>query len=178
MEPIWEGGASGQYRMLPKRKQWPNLVLEGVVALKETAFFDWFDSVKVGKIGKARADGLITLMSGDLPAPIATWTFTGAFPVKYTGPKLDTHNSLLAFEIDRADPQGHRADVLTWTIHDGSSTRREDWPTRSSPAPAGSRTSSPARVANCWMRANASPARPPPTPRPWPVRPPVTPRAW
>lgn len=98
MEPIWEGGASGQYRMLPKRKQWPNLVLEGVVALKETAFFDWFDSVKVGKIGKARADGLITLMSGDLPAPIATWTFTGAFPVKYSGPKLDTRNSLLAFE--------------------------------------------------------------------------------
>jgi phage tail-like protein len=98
MEPIWEGGASGQYRMLPKKKQWPNLVLQGVVALKETAFFDWFDSVKIGKIKQARADGLISLMSGDLPVPVATWSFTGAFPVKYVGPTLDKHNSLLAFE--------------------------------------------------------------------------------
>lgn len=97
-EPIWEGGASGQYRMLPKKKQWPNLILQGVVALKETAFFDWFDSVTIGKVGEARADGLISLMSGDLPAPVATWTFTGAFPLKYTGPTLDTHSSLLAFE--------------------------------------------------------------------------------
>ena len=33
-----------------EKKQWPNLVLQGVVALEETAFFDWFDSVKIGKI--------------------------------------------------------------------------------------------------------------------------------
>jgi phage tail-like protein len=96
--PIWEGGASGQYRMLPGRKSWPNLVLQGVVALKETAFFDWFDSVKIGKIGQARSDGMITLMNGESPSPVATWTFTGAFPVKYNGPLLDTHSTLLAFE--------------------------------------------------------------------------------
>jgi len=97
-DELWEGGASGQYLKLPSKKFWPNLVLEGVVALKETAFFDWFDSVTLGKIGEARADGLISLMSGDLPAPVATWTFTGAFPVKYSGPNLDTHSTLIALE--------------------------------------------------------------------------------
>jgi phage tail-like protein len=105
-QPIWEGGASGQYRMLPGRKSWQNLVLQGVVAIAQTAFFDWFDSVKIGKIGKARANGLIALRNGDNPAPIATWTFTGAFPVKYTGPTLDTHSSLLAFETIELTHQG------------------------------------------------------------------------
>ena len=45
-------------------------------------------------------------MSGDLPVPVATWTFTGAFPVKYTGPTLDTHSSLLAFETIELTHQG------------------------------------------------------------------------
>lgn len=103
---VWEGGASGQYRMLPGKKSWPNLVLQGVVALKETAFFDWFDTVTIGKVGKARADGLITLMNGESPAPVATWVFTGAFPVKYTGPTLDTHSTLLAFETIELTHQG------------------------------------------------------------------------
>jgi phage tail-like protein len=103
---IWEGGATGQYRMLPGKKSWPNLVLQGVIAIGETAFFAWFDSVKIGKIGKARANGLIALRTGDHPGPIATWTFTGAFPVKYTGPTLDTHSSLLAFETIELTHQG------------------------------------------------------------------------
>jgi phage tail-like protein len=98
-EPIWEGGASGDYRMLPGKKRWPTLVLQGVVALRETFFFDWFDSVTIGSIAKSRADGLIQLKNGDGAMPVATWTFTGAFPIKYTGPTLDTHSALLAFEI-------------------------------------------------------------------------------
>ena len=36
---IWEGGATGQYKMLPGKKSWPNLVLQGVIAIGETAFF-------------------------------------------------------------------------------------------------------------------------------------------
>jgi phage tail-like protein len=103
---IWEGGASGQYRMLPVRKSWQNLVLQGVVAIAQTAFFDWFDSVTIGRIGKARANGLIALRNGDNPSPIATWTFTGAFPVKYTGPTLDRQSSLLAFETIELTHQG------------------------------------------------------------------------
>ncbi len=105
-ETVWEGGASGRYRVLPGKKSWPNLVLQGVVALAQTAFFDWFDVVTIGKIGKARADGLIALRNGDNPSPIATWTFTGAFPVKYTGPTLDRHSSLLAFETIELTHQG------------------------------------------------------------------------
>ncbi len=103
---IWEGGASGQYRMLPGKKSWPNLVLQGVIGLGETAFFAWFDSVKIGKIAKARADGIIALRNGEQPAPVATWTFTGAFPVKYTGPTLDTKSSTMAFETIELTHQG------------------------------------------------------------------------
>jgi phage tail-like protein len=97
-EDVWEGGASGRYHTLPGKKSWPNLVLQGVVALEQTAFFDWYDSVQIGKIAKARADGLITLRNGESEAPVATWTFIGAYPVKYTGPSFDTHSTTIAFE--------------------------------------------------------------------------------
>jgi phage tail-like protein len=105
-QDIWEGGASGQYRTLPGKKHWPNLVLQGVVAQQETSFFDWFDSVQIGTIALSRANGLIKLKQGDGTKPVATWEFVGAFPIKYSGPTLDTHSALLAFETIELTHQG------------------------------------------------------------------------
>jgi len=97
-QDIWEGGASGQYRTLPGKKHWPSLVLQGVVAKNETTFYDWFNKVKIGTIEQARAEGYIDLKHGGDNTPVATWVLHGAFPIKYTGPTLDTHSALLAFE--------------------------------------------------------------------------------
>lgn len=105
-QDVWEGGTFGQYRALPGKKHWPSLVLQGVVTLHETSFFDWFNSVRIGTIGKSRAHGTIALKNGDGAKPVATWTFTGAFPIKYTGPSLDTHSGLIAFETIELTHQG------------------------------------------------------------------------
>jgi phage tail-like protein len=105
-QDIWEGGASGKYRTLPGKKHWPTLILQGVIAQQETSFFDWFEGVTIGSIAKSRADGLIRLKHGDGETPVASWTFTGAFPIKYTGPTLDTHSALLAFETIELTHQG------------------------------------------------------------------------
>ena len=97
-QDIYEGGASGQYKTLPGKTHWPSLVLQGVVAKDDKTFFEWFASVKIGKIGESRAHGTIRLKQGGNNSALATWVFEGAFPIKYTGPSLDTHSTLLAFE--------------------------------------------------------------------------------
>jgi phage tail-like protein len=103
---IYEGGASGKYRTLPGKKHWPTLVLQGVVAQNDKSFFDWFESVTIGSIARARAHGTIRLKNGNGATPVATWTFDGAFPIKYSGPTLDTHSALLAFETIELTHQG------------------------------------------------------------------------
>ena len=108
---IYEGGASGQYRTLPGKKHWPTLVLQGVVAQNDKSFFEWFESVKIGTIGQARAHGTIKLKNGDGAKPVAQWSFKGAFPIKYSGPTLDTHSSLLAFETIELTHQGLTRDT-------------------------------------------------------------------
>ena len=103
---IREASPLGQYRTLPGNKHWPNLVLQGVVAQNDKSFFDWFESVKIGTVGLARAHGTIKLKNGDGEKPVAEWSFTGAFPIKYSGPTLDTHSALLAFETIELTHQG------------------------------------------------------------------------
>lgn len=105
-QDIWEGGASGKYRTLPGKKRWPTLVLQGVVAKNDKSFFEWFEGVTIGSIGLSRAHGTIKLKNGDGATPVATWTFEGAFPIKYSGPTLDTHSALLAFETIELTHQG------------------------------------------------------------------------
>ena len=43
--------------------------------------------------------------------PVATWTFEGAYPIKYTGPTLDTHSALLAFETIELTHKGLKRDT-------------------------------------------------------------------
>jgi phage tail-like protein len=96
---LWEGGSSDQQQVLPGKKRWPNLVLQGAV-VDEKAFFDWFSKVQIGKLKDARAHGTIRLKKGggDSGKVIATWDFVGAFPIKYAGPSFDTHATTIAFE--------------------------------------------------------------------------------
>jgi phage tail-like protein len=97
-QDVWEGGASGEYRTLPGKKHWPNLVLQGVVAKDDKSFFDWFHGVTIGKIKDSRASGHIRLKQGGNNTAVAEWHIKEAFPIKYTGPSLDTNSALLAFE--------------------------------------------------------------------------------
>lgn len=105
-QDVWEGGASGLYHTLPGKKHWPTLVLQGVVAKDDKSFFEWFANVKIGTIGLSRANGHIHLKQGGNNTALASWDFIGAFPIKYTGPSLDTHSTLLAFETIELTHQG------------------------------------------------------------------------
>jgi phage tail-like protein len=90
---IWEG-ANG-YRIIPTKKKWPNLVLKGVIVDK-MRFYEWFESVQIGRIGRARKHLSIRLKQGG--KDVASWDVIEAFPLKYSGPTLDTSSSALAFE--------------------------------------------------------------------------------
>ncbi len=105
-QDISVGGASGQHQTLPGRKHWPSLILQGVVAANDKSFFDWFNGVQIGTIGQSRASGHIRLKHGASKTPVATWDFVGAYPIKYTGPTLDTNSTLLAFETIELTHQG------------------------------------------------------------------------
>jgi phage tail-like protein len=90
---IWEDATS--YRVVPTKKKWSNIVLKGAV-VDEKKFFEWFDKVQLGEVGKNRREVEINLIHAG--KRIARWSATGAFPVKYTGPTFDTNSAAIAFE--------------------------------------------------------------------------------
>jgi phage tail-like protein len=90
---IWED--AGHYRYVPTKMKWTNLVLKGAV-VDQLKFFDWFKKVQIGAINKARQDVVIHVKRAG--KTLGTWTATGAFPVKYTGPTFDVNSTTIAFE--------------------------------------------------------------------------------
>jgi phage tail-like protein len=101
---VWEGASS--YRVVPTKKKWSNIVLKGVIVDK-MAFYKWFDSVEIGKIKDARKHLSIKLKRAG--KEIASWDVMEAFPMKYSGPALDTSSQALAFETIEITHRGiHR----------------------------------------------------------------------
>lgn len=61
----------------------------------DKTFYEWIDTVRKGEVKSYRADGAIVLYSPDGNTDIARWTFTNAFPSKW---------SLTDPTADKADP--------------------------------------------------------------------------
>ncbi len=101
VEELAEGGQNQYTHKLPGRMKWPNLVLKRGITNTDN-LFQWFaQSSGDGFAGAGnkieRYSGAVTLMDA-AGKPVRTWEFAGAYPVKWTGPKLAASTRDLAVE--------------------------------------------------------------------------------
>jgi phage tail-like protein len=98
-----EGGQSAFVHKLRGRAKHPNLVLKrGVTHQKNLS--DWFFECK----DQAKRRTITINLIGRDQKPIRTWSFDGAFPVKWTGPTLNAGQASAAIEQLEIVHQGFR----------------------------------------------------------------------
>jgi phage tail-like protein len=94
---VREGGANGIY-VLPTHYETGNLVLTKGIGLNSD-LYDWYAEVAARKWVKAKRSVLVAMIGGPIiKQPVAMWIFTGAMPVKWTGPTLKTSDNAVAIE--------------------------------------------------------------------------------
>ncbi len=94
IEPYEEGGVNTMVHQLPKRTKYQPITLKrGITDAGE--LWDWYRDVISGKF--ERKDGAIVLMD-NRGMDRWRWNFTGAYPVKWTGPDFKADSSTIAFE--------------------------------------------------------------------------------
>lgn len=94
---VREGGANGIYT-LPTHYETGNLVLSKGLGLT-TDLYDWYAEVAARKWVKAKRSIIVAMIGGPIiRQPIAMWIFTGALPIKWTGPTLKTSDNAVAIE--------------------------------------------------------------------------------
>jgi phage tail-like protein len=96
-----EGGVNDFVHKLRGRMKFPNLVLKRGITHEES-FTKWFIACRDKT---ERRDLSVTMLGHDL-TPIRTWSFSGAFPVKWTGPDLKAEPSGVAMETIEIAHQG------------------------------------------------------------------------
>ena len=80
-----EGGLNRQQHVLPGPTSYPNLVLTRGLTDVDT-LWRWYEDVTRGIV--RRKHGTIMLLD-DAHAPVMSWEFRDAYPVKWRGPQLD-----------------------------------------------------------------------------------------
>jgi phage tail-like protein len=101
VESIDEGGENSYSHKLPGRMSWPNLVLKRGVTQNDS-LLAWLDkSSGEGFTGAGnklkRSTAAITLI-GPGGKRIRTWSFDGAFPIKWRGPRFAASSNDMAVE--------------------------------------------------------------------------------
>ena len=101
VEELAEGGQNQYTHKLPGRMKWPNLVLKRGITETDN-LFQWF-ATSSGD-GFAGAGNKIERRAGRVELrdaagrTVRKWEFTGAYPVKWSGPKLAASARDLAVE--------------------------------------------------------------------------------
>ncbi|MNZ75484.1 T4-like virus tail tube protein gp19 [compost metagenome] len=94
IEEYREGGVNGYVHKLPKGVKFPNLVLSKGMT-RSPALWNWYESTIEGTI--ERKTGAVVLQDAD-GTEFGRWSFFDAYPVKWTGPKLNASTSDVAIE--------------------------------------------------------------------------------
>lgn len=101
IEEVAEGGQNAYTHRLPGRMKWPNLVLKRGVTDTD-ALFAWLSDCSGEGLTRngnkvVGLDGKVSVLDakGDV---LRSWHFTGAKPVKWTGPRLAASSRELAVE--------------------------------------------------------------------------------
>lgn len=101
VEDLAEGGQNQYTHKLPGRMKWPNLVLKRGITDSDN-LFQWFQ--KSSGEGFTAQKNLIKPLNGALKLldsagrDVRVWRFTGAYPVKWTGPRFAASSRDLAVE--------------------------------------------------------------------------------
>jgi phage tail-like protein len=100
-EEVAEGGQNQFTHKLPGRMKWPNLILKRGITDSD-ALFEWFaqcsgEGLTANKNKVERRTGSVELMDSQGKV-VRRWKFEGAFPVKWSGPRLAASSRDLAVE--------------------------------------------------------------------------------
>ncbi len=93
-EKVEEGGLNYTTHKLPGRADFSNITLKRGIT-KSTDLLDWVQDVMRGK--RKRQNISIHVFNADLEK-ITSWQFVDAFPVKWTGPSLQSTSNAIAVE--------------------------------------------------------------------------------
>ena len=91
-----EGGNNQFVHRLPVRLKYQNIVLKRGVTHHE-ALLQWLQQAQQQGVRKKRGALTITLM-GPGGEDIRAWSFSDAFPIKWTGPALNASSNQIAME--------------------------------------------------------------------------------
>jgi len=90
-----EGGNNEFVHRLPGRLRYPNLVLTYGMT-NDKALMDWFWKTRT----KAELKEIrIRLMRDNASDPLRTWAFADAYPVRWSGPTLQSGSPTMATEV-------------------------------------------------------------------------------
>ncbi len=100
-ESYEEGGVNDFVHQLPKRTKYQPITLKrGITDLEE--MWRWHQDVVNGKIERKSGSIILVDDTGDK----WRWNFSGAYPVKWTGPELKADANTIAFETIELVHQG------------------------------------------------------------------------
>jgi len=95
-QDINEGGRHEYVHRLPVRVKAGSVTLRRGIT-KNDEMWKWYKQVLEGKIKDATRTVTIIMYDSTL-RPVSTWTFKGAYPVKWGGPTLKSGDQALAIE--------------------------------------------------------------------------------
>jgi phage tail-like protein len=96
VEQYQEGGMNDFVHQLPGRLSYTNVKLTRPVDLQSKGLAAWFSSMARG-FGTLRCTATIIAFN-DNREPVAEWTLTGVYPVRYTGPSFSADSGKVATE--------------------------------------------------------------------------------
>lgn len=83
------------FRKLPGLVKYSDITLKRGIVANDNDFYKWISTKQIGAI--ERRDITISLLNGE-HNPIMVWKVKNAFPVKYSGPELNSCDSGIAIE--------------------------------------------------------------------------------
>jgi phage tail-like protein len=110
-----EGGVNGYVHNLPGQVRWPNLRLRGGLTQGD-ALFKWLkqctgEGFQANGSKLERSTGAVTLLDRE-GKRVRSWSFEGAFPIRWRGPKLSSETSEALVEELEISHQGFRPEDL------------------------------------------------------------------
>jgi conserved hypothetical phage tail region protein len=97
-EDYHEGGENGFVHKLPTAGAVPNLVLKRGITLSSD-LWTWFKQyLDEGKVEPREGHVELLTIENQNQKAVRVWKFTGGYPVKWTGPELNSLSAGVAFE--------------------------------------------------------------------------------
>jgi phage tail-like protein len=97
VEPYEEGGLNGFTHKIPGRRSYSNITLKRGFTTS-TLLIDWLDRVATKSAKSAELKSMSILFLDNRGTPVRRWNLKGAFPVKWTGPSLNSTSSTALIE--------------------------------------------------------------------------------